>query len=254
MNDMYFYDSAFQNMASTGSAHAARRIAAALLTVLPVRGVIDFGCARGTWLRVWKELGVARIAGVDGDYVDRAKLEIDPADFITDDLAREFRRDERFGLAQSLEVAEHLSATRARSFVADFVAHAPAVLFSAATPGQGGEHHVNERPAEYWQRLFAEHDFVAIDCVRPMLARERGIPAWYRYNMVLYVDRVHLDQVSPFARQFQLRGDEKLNDPLPKLYKIRKNVIRALPQNVCDLLARINARRFSGDELKGVSS
>ena len=78
-----------------------------------------------------------------------------------------------------------------------------------------------------------------------MLEREREIPAWYRYNMVLYVSRERLEEVSPFARQFQLRDDEKLSDPSPALYKLRKGVIRALPQPVCDLLAQINARRFN---------
>ena len=193
MNHMYVYDSAFQNMASTGSARAARRIIAAMHTIVPIRGVIDFGCARGTWLREWHASGVKTIAGVDGDYVDRTKLEIDPNSFIVHDLATPFKHERRFDLAQSLEVAEHLPEARAASFAADLAAHAPAVLFSAAPPGQGGEHHVNEQPGEYWRAHFAAHDYVAIDCLRPLLAREDGIPAWYRYNIMLYARRFPVD-------------------------------------------------------------
>jgi hypothetical protein len=33
------------------------------------------------------------------------------------------------------------------------------VLFSAAPPGQGGEHHVNERTYEFWRGLFARHGY-----------------------------------------------------------------------------------------------
>ena len=78
MNRVYVYDSAFQNMAATGSAYAARRIITAVRTLLPVRSIIDIGCARGTWLREWQAQAVDDVVGVDGDYVDRTKLEIDP--------------------------------------------------------------------------------------------------------------------------------------------------------------------------------
>ena len=246
MTRMYVYDSAFQTMASTGSAHAARRIVSAMLGILPPRSVIDFGCSRGAWLREWRARGVQDIVGVDGDYVDRAKLEFDPARFVTHDLATPFSHGRRFDLAQSLEVAEHLPPSRARSFVADLTAHAPAVLFSAAQPGQGGEHHINEQPAEYWRRLFAEHGHVAIDCLRPLLARESGVPAWYRYNLVLYVHCSALDRVSPFARQFQVADRDPLVDSSPLSYRLRKIVVQALPPAVRDQLARLNARRLAG--------
>ena len=244
---MYVYDSAFQTMASVGSAYAARRIVSAIHSILPPRSVIDFGCSRGAWLREWRAHGVQDIVGVDGDYVDSAKLEFDADRFVIHDLATPFSHGRRFDLAQSLEVAEHLPPPRAPSFVADLTAHAPAVLFSAAPPGQGGEHHINEQPAEYWRRLFVEHDYVAIDCLRPLLARESGVPAWYRYNLVLYVHRGALDRISPFARQFQVADGETLPDRSPFPYRLRKIVVRTLPPPVRDQLARLNARRFGPD-------
>jgi SAM-dependent methyltransferase len=245
MTEVYTYDSAFQNMAATGSAYAARRIISAVRTIVPVRSVVDIGCARGTWLREWQEQAVDDVVGVDGDYVDRSRLEIDPQCFVVADLAAPFNLGRRFDLAQSLEVAEHLPPARAATFVADLVAHAPVVLFSAATPGQGGEHHLNEQAAEYWQSIFLDHDFVAIDCLRPLLARERNIPVWYRYNLLLYVQRSNMEQISPFARQFQMRDGERIFDPSPLPYRLRKRIIRSLPRSVCDRLAQWNARRFS---------
>jgi putative flippase GtrA len=241
---MYFYNSAFHDMASTGSVHAARKVISALLTILPVRGAIDFGCARGTWLREWQARSVADIVGVDGDYLDPAKLEIDPASFVGHDLSTSFRHERRFDLAQCLEVAEHLPESRAASLVADLVSHAPAVLFSAAPPGQGGEHHINEQPAEYWRRLFAAHDYVAIDCLRPFLIRDKRVPVWYRNNLVLYVRRDALHTVAPFAREFQLRDDETLTDNASLAYRIRKCIIRALPAALCNRFAQFKARRF----------
>jgi SAM-dependent methyltransferase len=241
---MYIYDAAFQNMAATGSAHAARRIISFVQTITPVRSVLDVGCARGTWLRQWQSGGAVEVAGVDGDYVDRGRLEIDPRCFMVRDLASPFDLRRRFDLAQSLEVAEHLPPSRAASCVSDLVAHAPVVLFSAAPPGQGGENHLNEQPAEYWRRLFQRHQFAAIDCLRPLLAKEANIPTWYRYNLMLYVRRDHLDRIAPLAQKFAVPDDEAVGDPSPLAYKLRKRIVRALPQAVCNRLARWNARRF----------
>lgn len=243
MTDMYVYDSAFQNMAATGSAYAARLIISATKTILPVKSVVDIGCARGTWLREWQEQGVGDVVGVDGDYVDRSKLEIDSRHFFIHDLATPYNLGRRFDLAQSLEVAEHLPLSRATTFVADLATLAPVVLFSAAAPGQGGENHLNEQHGAFWQALFAEHDFVAIDCFRPILAKDEKVPAWYRYNLMLYVRRSSLQGIDPFARQFQLRDGESVCDTSPLTYRLRKRVVRALPKAVCDRIARWNARR-----------
>ncbi|HTW52964.1 MAG TPA: methyltransferase domain-containing protein [Stellaceae bacterium] len=244
---VYRYSHAFQNMAATGSSYAAHRVVTAMLTILPVRSVIDVGCARGTWLREWQAQGVENIVGVDGEYIDQSKLEIDPDYFFVSDLTAPLSLGRRFDLAQSLEVAEHLAPERARTFVDDLVALAPVVLFSAAPPGQGGENHLNEQTGEYWQDLFSDHDYVAVDCLRPLLARDRNIPPWYRYNLMLYVRRTQLEQITPFARQFQLQDKERVSDYSPTPYKLRKLVVRSLPRTLCDYLARWNARRFSTD-------
>lgn len=246
----YLYDAAFQTMAATGSAEAARRIIAAVRTILTVTSVVDIGCARGTWLRQWQAQGVNDVTGVDGAYVDLNRLEIDPACFVVHDLVAPFALGRRFDLVESLEVAEHLPPHRAASFVSDLVAHGDAVLFSAAPPGQGGENHLNEQPAHFWQDLFLRHDYVAIDCLRPLLARAPDIPAWYRYNIVLFIRRGRLDPIAPFARCFQLRDGEALPDVSPALYRIRKQIVRSLPKRLCDALARWNARRFADKQAK----
>ena len=248
MNDMYVYDSAFQNMAASGSAYAASQIIAIVRSVLPVQSVLDVGCARGTWLRQWQALGTDDVVGVDGDYVDRDRLEIAPRRFVAHDLARRFDLERRFDLVQSLEVAEHLPEPRSESFVADLVAHAPAVLFSAAPPGQGGEHHINEQPLEYWHRLFRAHDYVAIDCLRPLLDRNSDVPSWYRYNLMLYVQRSELWKVAPYARMFRIPDEGPVPDTSPLGYRLRKHIVRLLPRALCDRLARWNARRYPDAE------
>ena len=244
MNEKYAYDSAFQNMASSGSAHAARRTIEILTSMFPLLSVIDLGCARGTWPRSWLAHGLTDVMGVDGDYVDRSKLEIPSERFLTHDLAHPFSLGRQFDLAQSLEVAEHLPETRAAGFISDLVSLAPLVLFSAAPPGQGGEHHINERPYEYWRALFARHDYLPVDCLRRRLSGDPGVPAWYRYNMILYVRRRDLVRVPETFRQAIIPDDMPIADIAPVIYKVRKQIVRLLPQPLCDWLARRNARRF----------
>jgi SAM-dependent methyltransferase len=60
-------------------------------------------------------------------------------------------------LAYCIEVAEHLPPELGDRLVAFVAALGPRVLFTAATPGQGGQGHVNEQPREYWITRFAGH-------------------------------------------------------------------------------------------------
>lgn len=239
---MYAYDTRFQLLTGR-SASAARRIIAAVRTILPVGSILDVGCARGTWLCAWQGAGCSDVLGVDGPYIDRQALEIDPSHFIVADLNERINLGRSFDLVECLEVAEHLSPQRAASLVADLVAHAPAVLFSAATPGQGGENHVNEQLSSFWQTLFARHGYVAIDCLRPMLARWTEIPCWYRYNLILYVRSDALELLPPFVRQFEMSHDQQLPEVSPLHYRLRNIAIRLFPRWVRDRLARWNAFR-----------
>jgi SAM-dependent methyltransferase len=56
-------------------------------------------------------------------------------------------------VAYCLEVAEHVPPELGDRLVS-YLARFPAVLFSAAHPGQGGEDHINEQPKEYWIERF----------------------------------------------------------------------------------------------------
>jgi 2-polyprenyl-3-methyl-5-hydroxy-6-metoxy-1,4-benzoquinol methylase len=88
---------------------------------------VDIGCGIGTWLSVFRELGVSKILGVDGTYVDKSHLLIDPEMFISHDLSQPLRLRQTFDLAISLEVAEHISPANAQTFVDSLTDLAPLV-------------------------------------------------------------------------------------------------------------------------------
>lgn len=239
--DSHAYDASFHKFTASISFAAAEKIVPLVMGALDVRSVLDVGCAYGTWLRVWLDRGVEHIVGVDGDYVMREHLEIDLARFVNADLSRGLPVEETFDLVESLEVAEHLPAARAASFVADLTRRAPFVLFSAAPPGQGGEWHINEQPYEYWRDLFAAHRFMPVDLIRPAIQEQRDIPYWYRYNLLLYVREDVLED-HPHLKEKRVPAGVPILDYSPPLFRLRKAVVRRMPFAVCQLLARVNAR------------
>lgn len=153
--------------------------------------LVDIGCGEGYWLAEAANLGVREIRGLDGDYVRRDHLAIPLDCFIPTDLSKPFTLEKRFDLAMSLEVAEHLDASVAESFVSSLTKLAPAILFSAAIPGQGGTDHRNEQWPSYWSQLFSKHDFVCVDLLRPNIWQDQRIEVWYRQNVLLFVSKDH---------------------------------------------------------------
>jgi SAM-dependent methyltransferase len=176
---------------------SAERVVPFIVDLLSPSKVIDVGCATGYWLAAFASAGVETVRGLDGDYVDRTSLLIDQVSFTSHDLRRlPLPVDDHYDLAVCLEVAEHLPAMVARSLVAELVRLAPAVLFSAAIPGQGAHGravgHVNERWQSYWAELFESYDYRQIDLVRPMFWNDTTIDVIYRQNAFVYTNRVDL--------------------------------------------------------------
>ncbi len=243
----YAYDSSFFDHTTRVSLASARKVVAVVRKILPVNSVLDAGCAQGAWLSVWHESGVTDFAGLDGDYVDRARMLVDPARFTAHDLSKPFSLGRRFDLAQSLEVAEHLPASRASGFVDDLTSHADAVLFSAAPPGQGGENHVHERPYEYWRDLFAARGYALYDCVRPLVRDDPEVAPWYRHNVFLFLNERAAAGLPEYARLFRVPDGAPITDVSSPLYKARKQVIRRLPFWATQLLAKAKARVLTGE-------
>ncbi|GMU44566.1 MAG: methyltransferase domain-containing protein [Xanthomonadales bacterium] len=237
------YDEAFLRYTDQSSRHAARAIASLLREPLAITSVLDIGCARGTWLSEWAALGAVDIQGVDGDYVARDRLAIPVERFRAHDLARPLGLGRRYDLVQSLEVAEHIPAAASDIFVANLCVHASGlVLFSAAPPGQGGEHHVNEQPYDYWRAKFRVHGYHAHDCIRPRVADDPAISYWYRYNAFLYVRADRCASLPVAIAATRIADHAPLPDLAPGLFRLRRQLVRLLPPPLRDGIARLKAR------------
>lgn len=193
------YGTAFYEIHSSICTSSAAQVVPYLVEQFRPRSVVDVGCGTGTWAAEFRRHGVPEVIGIDGAYVDKSELRIPAGSFLSRDLERPLASIRTFDLAISVEVAEHLSPGRASSFVDDLIRLAPVIVFSAAIPFQGGQHHVNERWGSYWHDLFLTRGFVAIDCLRPRFWENTAVGYWYRQNMMVYVPKDRLQSFAPLV-------------------------------------------------------
>lgn len=206
------------------------------------KSVADVGCGQGAWLSVWRDLGVSDICGLDGDYVDPARLLIPTQNFAAADLSGAFSLPRRFDLAQSLEVAEHLPPECSGRFVASLCGLSDVVVFSAAQPGQGGEMHVNERRISWWAGQFAQRGYTAFDALRPGLAEAAEVSPWYRFNAILYANPAGQARLPAEALARRCLDLAELDVSGDFAWRMRMAVLRPLPVSVVSFLSRLNYR------------
>lgn len=238
---MHQYSQTFLDYTSSANLTSASIIVNHLKNRIPIQSVVDFGCANGAWLSQWQAHGVTDIQGLDGHYVDKQRLLIDPGHFLAVDLNQPVRLNRRFDLVECLEVAEHVERHNASRLIESLISHADLILFSAAPPGQGGEHHINEQPYEYWRDLFHAHQFEPFDCIRPLILKNTRVNWWFRYNIFLYAHRDAISRLPEEWRKTHIPSTSSIPDLSPLLCKIRKGVIHCLPDLLENGLARLVA-------------
>ena len=244
MSELHEYTDEFFEYIERGSIASARLFSTFLTPLLGVTSVLDVGCGRGAWLREWRNAGVGIAQGVDGPYVRQQSLLIPVQDFTPVDLSKKFELGRRYDLVSSLEVAEHLPPACSETFISSLVAHADLVLFSAATPGQGGENHINERPLSFWQVLFKTRGYDAYDVVRPVFRARKDVEPWYRFNTVLYADERVRSSLPATVTAARIEPG-RLNEIGDIGWHARKSILRLLPNTTVTTLSKWNYRRLN---------
>src|SRR6185437_1025290 len=242
------YDSAFFTGIEDGSRVSAREVVPELMKLVHPQSVVDLGCGTGAWLSVFGEQGACELLGVDGDYVDRAALLIPADSFRAADLGKPLPPiGRRFDLAVSLEVAEHLPAECAETYLDNLTALSDIIAFSAAIPGQGGTHHVNEQWPQYWKRLFEARGFKLVDCLRHRVWDNRNVERWYRQNLLLYVQESRLRSDPALSKEYENHRNNilALVHPATYLAPSLRQLIRMFPPAVSRVWQRRRQRRSS---------
>jgi SAM-dependent methyltransferase len=170
----------------------APAVVSAILATFPDRrSIADVGCGSGAFAAEFRRRGrsvvacehavggrfVARLQGVE---VSRFDLDRVPPATLPSDLQ----------LVYCFEVAEHCTPAQGQRLVEFLAKLAPAVVFSAASPGQGGLGHINEQDAGYWIEAFGKHGVVLAEVETESL-RQRfagaGLEApWFAANALVF--------------------------------------------------------------------
>jgi SAM-dependent methyltransferase len=183
------YSPAFFDQLDEMQAASYAVMADSIVERLHPRFVVDVGCGSGALLAALAARGV-RALGLEGSPAGVARARRRKMNVHLTDLAQPFAV-EPCDVVISLEVAEHLPESTAEPFVASLASAAPHIVFSAATPGQGGLDHINEQPHAYWIEKFRRRGFTVDDettqAVREQW-RSSGVANWYCDN-VLFLRR-----------------------------------------------------------------
>jgi len=218
-----------------GTRESAQEVLPVVFQFVRPNSIADIGCGTGEWLAEAMRMGVDDVLGVDGAWVLDSKLTIPRDKFLAHDIRKPFSFGRKFDLVISLEVAEHLPESQARQFVQMLSDIADVILFSAAIPGQGGRHHVNEQWPGYWAEIFSPFGFSCYDVVRPRVWENPKVVWYYAQNVLLFA-RVGmlatavrpgspLSLVHPAAWRAQM---EWSNSPSKLLERLPKAVVRRL--------------------------
>ncbi|MBL8821544.1 MAG: class I SAM-dependent methyltransferase [Planctomycetia bacterium] len=184
------YGSDFYQKENRHSQSSAQVIVPLIMELLAPSSVIDIGCGQGEWLSEFAKTGV-EIFGVDGPHIQETQLLIPKDKFQQFDLSKSYSTNQKYSLAISLEVGEHLPENISQEYVNSLTRLAPAVVFSAALPGQGGVNHVNEQWPWYWKSLFEKQGYVRLDPFRHRIWHNPKVAFYYQQNLFLYVDPKH---------------------------------------------------------------
>ena len=233
------YDDRFFDFIDEGAVRSAGIVIDHVKELVSVGSVVEFGCGRGAWLHAWKQMGVDTVVGVDLDCVDTNRLMIDRESFFSHDLSTPIDLGRRFDLVQSLEVAEHIDAAHADTFIDNLERHGDVILFSAALPGQGGIQHVNEQPSSYWRDRFSRRGFLLLDPIRRKILHQKEVSWWYRHGIFFFVRDSVFPTLPQSLQSTVIPSNERIPDYSPLSMKLRRAAMRCLPRVVTEWLARI---------------
>lgn len=161
-----------------------------------IQTVVEYGSGSSWFLKYLQDYGVTDICGIEPNREAAQITHENVKPYIVHrSLARNIDLSRRFDLALCIEVAEHINPKFANLVIKNITRHSDLVIFSAATPGQGGVGHINEQPFEYWEEKFMDNGF---ECDNKETAKFRlflnakisksghRIKKWYVHNIAVF--------------------------------------------------------------------
>ena len=152
------------------------------------RSVVDVGCGNAEFLSFFHKKGVI-IKGYDGSSHAIEKSLVDPAFIELHDLRDPILFDRKFDLVLCLEVAEHVENKYSKELIGSLARLSDNIVFTAATPGQGGHFHINEQPRGFWVSLWSSNGYKYNGTLTELIKKdfkEKDILCWYSDNLMIF--------------------------------------------------------------------
>lgn len=128
-----------------------------LVKSLKIKSVLDVGCGMGRQMQEFMKY-CDEVTGIDGSQYAIENSPVKEHIFQHDYTVGELETEDRYDLCWCCEFVEHVKEEYVDNFLSTF-AFCKYVAMTHAVPGQGGHHHVNCQPKEYWIEKMKEYGF-----------------------------------------------------------------------------------------------
>ena len=241
------YTHNFYESVSVRADLASRAILSIFGELFEVASIKDIGCGNGTWLResLNHNLIKTRIGYDLPSAIASSNLfNNESINFRETDLELETSNFEFTELTLCLEVAEHLTSDSAEQVVEKICESTKYVIFSAATPGQGGFNHINEREFKYWISLFNSHGYAAFDIFREKIQSQKSIPTFYRNNVFLFIkseefNRLREVDFAKYSKLVPLLPNDNITDYRNRIQLIQSFIVSKLNFKVVNRMSQL---------------
>lgn len=193
------YSNDFYATMEKGSFSSAQKIVPKLIARYSPNSVVDIGCGTGSFANEFLNLGISEVTGYEGTWMAPLPTLLPKANYLYHDLTKSLTSPKSFDMCLCLEVAEHIDEKFAENLIQMLTSVSSIVVFSAAVPKQGGNHHVNEQWPGYWSKLFAARGFFLEWDPRQSIWEDVNIEACYRQNLLIYSKGPTDQQIEPMA-------------------------------------------------------
>ena len=122
-----------------------------------IKSVLDVGCGMGYAMQEFMKY-CDEVVGIDGSPYALENSPVKENIFSHDYTVGELETDDRYDLCWCCEFVEHVGEEYVDNFLSTF-AFCKYVAMTHAVPGQGGHHHVNCQPKEYWIENMSRYGF-----------------------------------------------------------------------------------------------